>query len=201
VGREASGASATAVYRASVWRRRPGRGALARRGPLGYTGTMRAFVGVGANLGDRWAFLALAARALRGAPGVAVVRGSRVWDSAPLGPPQPRYLNAALELETTLPPQALLAALRAVERVAGRRRDVRWGARTLDLDLLLLGELVVAEPGLVVPHRALAERRFALQPLAELAAERVVPGTGRTVAELLAAAPEWELREVGGYPG
>jgi 2-amino-4-hydroxy-6-hydroxymethyldihydropteridine diphosphokinase len=161
---------------------------------------MRAFVGVGANLGDRWAWLALAARSLRVTPGVAVVRGSRVWDSAPLGPPQPRYLNAVLELETRLPPRALLAALQAVERLARRRRDVRWGARTLDLDLLLLGDLVIAERGLRVPHRELAARRFALQPLAGLCPERVVPGTGRTVAELLAGAPAWELREVGAYP-
>ncbi len=161
---------------------------------------MRAYVGVGTNLGSRWAWLALAARALRATPGIALVRGSRVWDSAPLGPPQPRYLNAVLELETGLPPRALLAALKAVERLAGRRRDVRWGARTLDLDLLLLGDRLVAEPGLTVPHRELGARRFALQPLAELCGERVVPGTGRTVAALLAAAPEWELREVGGYP-
>jgi len=161
---------------------------------------MRAFVGVGANLGDRWAFLALAARALRATSGVAVVRGSRVWDSAPLGPPQPRYLNAVLELETTLPPRALLAALQAVERRARRRRDVRWGARTLDLDLLLVGDALVAEPGLVLPHPALAARRFVLRPLAELGGERVVPGTGRTVAELLAEAPAWELKDVGAYP-
>jgi 2-amino-4-hydroxy-6-hydroxymethyldihydropteridine diphosphokinase len=161
---------------------------------------MRAFVGVGANLGDRWAWLALAARALRARPGVAVVRGSRVWDSAPLGPPQPNYLNAALELETTLPPRALLAALQAVEGLARRRRDVRWGPRTLDLDLLLAGDRAVAEPGLTLPHRELAGRRFALQPLAELCGERLVPGSGRSVAELLDAAPAWELREVGAYP-
>jgi 2-amino-4-hydroxy-6-hydroxymethyldihydropteridine diphosphokinase len=161
---------------------------------------MRTFVGVGANLGDRWAWLALAARALRATPGVAVVRGSRVWDSAPLGPPQPRYLNAVLELETTLPPRALLSALKAVERQARRRREVRWGARTLDLDLLLFGDAVVSERGLVVPHPELGARRFALQPLAELCPQARVPGTARTVSELLEAAPEWELRDVGAYP-
>jgi 2-amino-4-hydroxy-6-hydroxymethyldihydropteridine diphosphokinase len=161
---------------------------------------MRAFVGVGTNLGDRWAFLALAARALRATPGVAVVRGSRAWDSAPMGPPQPRYLNAVLELETTLPPRALLAALQAVERQARRRRDVRWGARTLDLDLLLLGDRMVAERGLTVPHRELGARRFALQPLSELCPQAQVAGTGRSVSELLAEAPAWELRDVGAYP-
>jgi len=86
-------------------------------------------------------------------------------------------------------------------RRRGWSREVRWGARTLDLDLLLLGELVMAGPGLTVPHPELAARRFALQPLAGLCGERLVPGTGRTVAELLLAAPAWELREVGAYPG
>lgn len=161
---------------------------------------MRAFVGVGANLGDRWAWLALAARALRATPGIALVSGSRVWDSAPLGPPQPRYLNAVLELETSLPPRALLAALQAVEARARRRRDLHWGARTLDLDLLLLGDRVVAERGLTVPHRELGARRFVLQPLAELCPRAVVAGTGRTVAELLLAAPAWELKDAGAYP-
>ncbi len=161
---------------------------------------MRAFVGVGSNLGDRWARLAQAARALRATPRVALLRASRVWDSEPVGPPQPRYLNAVLELETELPPRRLLEALREVERAAGRERRVRWGPRTLDLDLLLYGDLALAELGLTVPHAALASRRFALAPLAELCPGRVVPGSGATVAELLAAAPPLDLRPVGGYP-
>jgi len=161
---------------------------------------MRAFVGVGSNLGDRWARLALAARALRATPRLALVRASRVWDSAPVGPPQPRYLNAVLELETELPPRELLAALRQVERAAGRERRVRWGARTLDLDLLLYADLAVEAAGLTVPHPAIASRRFVLAPLAELCPGRVVPGTGATVAQLLAAAPPLDLRPVGGYP-
>jgi 2-amino-4-hydroxy-6-hydroxymethyldihydropteridine diphosphokinase len=162
---------------------------------------MRAFVGVGSNLGDRWARLALAARALRATPRVALVRASRVWDSAAVGPPQPRYLNAVLELETALPPRELLAALRAVERAAGRERRVRWGARTLDLDLLLYADLALEVAGLTVPHPAIASRRFVLAPLAELCPGHVVPGTGATVAQLLAAAPPLDLRAVGGYPG
>jgi 2-amino-4-hydroxy-6-hydroxymethyldihydropteridine diphosphokinase len=161
---------------------------------------MRAYVALGTNLGDRWAHLAFAARALRAAPGVAVVRGSRAWDTAPLGPPQPRYLNAVLELETTLPPRRLLALLQEVEGRAGRRRDVRWGARTLDLDLLLQGGLRLAQPGLEVPHAALAGRRFVLAPLAELCPGLVVPGTGCTVAALLRAAPPWDGAPVGWAP-
>ena len=161
---------------------------------------MRAFVGVGSNLGDRWARLALAARMLRGTPRVALLRASRVWDSAPLGPPQPRYLNAVLELETELPPRQLLAALRQVERAAGRQRRLRWGPRTLDLDLLLYGDRSLQAPGLTVPHPGIASRRFVLAPLAELCPDRVVPGAGATVAALLGAAPPLDLRPVGAYP-
>jgi 2-amino-4-hydroxy-6-hydroxymethyldihydropteridine diphosphokinase len=161
---------------------------------------MRAFVAVGSNLGDRWARLALAARELRAAPGVAVVRASRVWDTAPLGPPQPRYLNAVLELETTRTPRALLALLRSVEAAAGRRRDVHWGARTLDLDLLVAGDWIVREPGLTVPHPEIANRRFVLAPLAELRPELVVPGTGLAVGRMLEEAPPLDIVAVGGYP-
>jgi len=161
---------------------------------------MRAYVAVGSNLGDRWGRLAQAARALRAAPGVAVLRASRVWDSAPIGPPQPRYLNAVLELETTRTPGSLLALLREVERAAGRTRDVHWGARTLDLDLLLHGDLVVRQPGLTVPHPGMAERRFVLAPLAELRPELPVPGADASVGRLLEEAPELDLSPVGGYP-
>jgi 2-amino-4-hydroxy-6-hydroxymethyldihydropteridine diphosphokinase len=161
---------------------------------------MRAYVAVGSNLGDRWARLAQAARALRAAPGVAVVRASRVWDTAPVGPPQQRYLNAVLELETSRTPSSLLRLLQDVERAAGRVRRVRWGPRTLDLDLLLVGDRVVREPGLVIPHPGIPERRFVLAPLAELHAELVVPGTGSSVAGLLEEAPELDVAPVGAYP-
>jgi 2-amino-4-hydroxy-6-hydroxymethyldihydropteridine diphosphokinase len=162
---------------------------------------MRAYVGVGSNLGDRWANLALAARALRAEPRIALLRASRVWDTAPVGPPQPRYLNAVLELEVAAPAGVLLAGLRRIERAAGRRRDgPRWSARTLDLDLLLYGDAVIREPGLVVPHPGLGTRRFVLAPLAELCPERIVPETGRTVAELLAALPHDDAAPVGLYP-
>jgi 2-amino-4-hydroxy-6-hydroxymethyldihydropteridine diphosphokinase len=161
---------------------------------------MRAYVAVGSNLGDRWGRLAQAARALRTAPGVAVLRASRVWDAAPVGPPQPRYLNAVLEVETTRTPASLLALLREVEQAAGRTRDVHWGARTLDLDLLLYGDLAIREPGLTVPHPGMAGRRFVLAPLAELRPEFPVPGEDASVGRLLEEAPELDLSPVGGYP-
>ncbi len=162
---------------------------------------MRTYVGVGSNLGDRWANLALAARELREDPKVALLRASRVWDAAPLGPPQPRYLNAVLELEVELQPLALLAALQRIEQNAGRvRAGVRWSARTLDLDVLLYGDEVIRRPRLIVPHPGLVVRRFVLAPLAELCAERVVPGTGRTVAQLLALVQPEDLTPAGLYP-
>jgi 2-amino-4-hydroxy-6-hydroxymethyldihydropteridine diphosphokinase len=164
---------------------------------------MRAYVGVGSNLGDRWANLVRAARGLRAEPRLALVRASRVWDTPPLGPPQPRYLNAVLEVEAEVPASALLDALQRVELAAGRRRrrgGARWAARNLDLDLLLFGDQVIRRPGLVVPHPEMASRRFVLAPLAELCPERRVPGTGRTVAELLALAPADDGVPVGIYP-
>jgi len=162
---------------------------------------MRAYVGVGSNLGDRWAHLALAARALRAEPRVSLLRASRVYDTAPLGPPQPRYLNAVLEVEALGAAPALLAILRRIEREAGRTRSGRrWSARTLDLDLLLFGDEIIQLPALVVPHPGIVARRFVLAPLAELCPDRVVPGTGRTVAKLLALAPREDLFPVGLYP-
>jgi 2-amino-4-hydroxy-6-hydroxymethyldihydropteridine diphosphokinase len=162
---------------------------------------MRAYVGVGTNLGDRWAHLALAARELRGVLGVAFLRGSRVYDAAPMGPSQPRYLNAVVELETRHPPEELLDVLHAVEQAAFRERGLRWGPRTLDLDLLLYGDLVVRTPTLTVPHPGLISRRWVLAPLAELCPDRVVPGTGATVAELLENVPAYDMMPVGLYPG
>jgi 2-amino-4-hydroxy-6-hydroxymethyldihydropteridine diphosphokinase len=162
---------------------------------------MRAYVGVGTNLGDRWGHLALAARELRRAPGATLLRTSRVYDTEPLGPSQPRYLNAVLEVETTLEAAALLSVLLGVERTALRRRDVRWGARTLDLDLLLYEDLVLRTPTLTLPHPGLLSRRFVLVPLAELCPERIVPGTGASVAELLRCAPALDMSSAGLYPG
>jgi len=161
---------------------------------------VRAYVGVGANLGNRWGHLALARRELNGAPKVRVLRPSRVYDTEALDPRQPRYLNAALELETEIPPERLLDLLLDVERVAFRRREVRFSSRTLDLDLLLYEDLVCNTPRLSLPHPALPGRRFVLEPLAELCPERSVPGTGATVAELLRRAPPHPMYRVGLYP-
>jgi 2-amino-4-hydroxy-6-hydroxymethyldihydropteridine diphosphokinase len=140
----------------------------------------RAYVGVGANLGDRRATIEAAVAAL---PGVVAV--SELRETAPVGVvDQPAFLNGAVALETELSPRELLETLLEVERSLGRQRGERWGPRTIDLDLLLYGEETLDEPGLTVPHPRLHERRFALEPLAELDPGLVVPGRGR-VRELL----------------
>jgi len=165
----------------ALLRPRPGR---ARYRPL-----VRAYVGLGANLGDREATIRRAVELVGELDSVAVVGVSSLRETEPWGPvEQPRYLNGAVAVETDLPPRELLEALLDVERRLGRARDdeERWGPRTIDLDLLLYGDLVLDEPGLDVPHPRLHERKFALEPLAELAPDALVPGRG-TVAELLRA--------------
>jgi 2-amino-4-hydroxy-6-hydroxymethyldihydropteridine diphosphokinase len=149
---------------------------------------VRAFVGIGANLGDREATIRRAVELLDEIDGIEVVAMSALRETEPWGPvEQPAFVNGAVAVETALEPPELLAALLDVERLLGRvRTGARWGPRTIDLDLLLYGERVVVEPGLTVPHPRLYERRFALEPLAELAPDAYVPGHG-SVAELLAA--------------
>lgn len=153
-----------------------------------YRRGVRACVGLGANLGDRETTIRRAVELISAAPGVDVVGVSALRETEPWGPvEQPPYLNGALLLETDLGPRALLDLLLDVERRLGRVREgERWGPRTIDLDLLLYEELSVDEPGLTLPHPRLHERRFALEPLAELAPDAVVPGRG-SVSELLAA--------------
>jgi 2-amino-4-hydroxy-6-hydroxymethyldihydropteridine diphosphokinase len=147
---------------------------------------MRAYLGLGANLGDREATIARALELLAREDGVEVVAVSSLRDTDPVGiVDQPRFLNGAAAVETDLSPGELLNRLLAVERELGRTREgPRFGPRTIDLDLLVYGDEEVDEPGLTVPHPRLAERRFALEPLAELDPDLVVPGRGR-VSDLL----------------
>ena len=140
-----------------------------------------AYVGLGSNLGDRRAILASALDAL------GPRRVSRILETEPWGrADQPPFLNAVAEVETEVEPAPLLARLLEIEAVHGRVRTERWGPRTLDLDLLLYGGREISAPGLTVPHPRLAERRFVLEGLAELAPDLRIPGADRTVRELLA---------------
>jgi 2-amino-4-hydroxy-6-hydroxymethyldihydropteridine diphosphokinase len=147
---------------------------------------VRAYVGLGANLGDREAALRGALDLLRAAPGVEVAAVSAYRETDPVGyADQPRFLNAAAAVDTTLSAHDLLQLLLLIERHLGRTRaGPRFGPRTIDLDLLLHGDAVVDEPGLTVPHPRLHERRFALEPLVELDPALTIPGRG-SVAALL----------------
>jgi 2-amino-4-hydroxy-6-hydroxymethyldihydropteridine diphosphokinase len=144
-----------------------------------------AYVGLGANLGDREATIRRALDLLASRPEIEVGAVSSLRETEPVGlADQPRFLNGVARLETTLAPRELLDALLETERELGRERRVRWGPRTIDLDLLLFGDTVLDEPGLTLPHPRLHERRFALEPLAELAPGERIPSRGR-VEELL----------------
>lgn len=131
--------------------------------------TRRVFLGMGSNLGDRRRHLADAVESLAG-----VVNVSPVYETDPVGgPPQEPYLNVVVELETALSPRQLLGVAHRLESAAGRVRSERWGPRTLDVDILLVGDLDVDDPDLIVPHPRMWERRFVLAPLADLAPELV----------------------------
>ena len=143
-----------------------------------------AAVALGSNVGDRRAHLLAAVDAASRLPSTRVVAVSSFRETTPVGPvPQGDFLNAAMLLETGLSPVDLLDALHAIERSRGRRREseVRWGPRTLELDLLVHGQAVIDGPDLISPPPRLHERGFVLEPLEEIAPDLVVPGSGLTV--------------------
>lgn len=146
-----------------------------------------AYVGLGANVGNRRENLDRAVELLAAEPGVRVLAVSSVRETDPVGyEDQPRFLNAACALETELRPRELFERLLAIERSLGRERaGPRFGPRTIDLDLLLYGNETLDEPGLNVPHPRLAERLFVLEPLYELAPDLVLPD-GRAIRDLVA---------------
>jgi 2-amino-4-hydroxy-6-hydroxymethyldihydropteridine diphosphokinase len=147
----------------------------------------RVFVGLGSNLGDREGMLRRAVEAVSELPETEVSRVSTLRETEPVGIlDQPRFLNGVVEIETELSPRELLEGLLAIERSLGRVRSgvPPGGPRTIDLDLLLYGDVRIAEPGLEVPHPRLHERRFVLEPLAELDPALEVPGRGLVEALL-----------------
>lgn len=152
------------------------------------TGARRAFIGLGSNLGNPRAQVERAFDDLAAVESTRLAARSSLYRSAPWGvTDQPAFVNAVAEVDTRLAPRELLQALLAIERRHGRVRDgLRWGPRTLDLDLLACGDLRIEEPGLVLPHPQLPRRAFVLVPLAEIAPDFCVAGAGR-VRDLLAA--------------
>ncbi len=148
--------------------------------------TVRAFLGLGSNVGDSRALLATAVAGLEGTAGVRVVGLSRLYRTAPVDlEDQPDFLNLVVEMSTSLGPFELLDEAERLEREAGRERTVRWGPRTLDVDVLWYDGILIDEERLQVPHPRMEERRFVLEPLAELAPQLVLP-SGRSVLEALA---------------
>ena len=146
-----------------------------------------AFIGIGANLGEPVRQIAAAVEALKQLHETRFTALSSLYRTAPVGgPDQPDYLNAVARLETRLDAQALLSGLLAIERALGRMRSIPNAPRTLDLDLLLYGDLTIATPALTLPHPRMHERRFVLEPLIEIEPDCIIPQRG--------AAREWHLR-------
>lgn len=142
-----------------------------------------AYLGLGANLDDRLANLQRAVDLLGAEPGIRVMASSRVWETDPVGgPDQPDYLNAVVKIETELEPALLLEACLRVEQILGRVRDVRWGPRIIDIDVLLFGEVISDGPVPTLPHPRMLERAFVLLPLLELDPDPVLPD-GRRVLD------------------
>jgi 2-amino-4-hydroxy-6-hydroxymethyldihydropteridine diphosphokinase len=141
---------------------------------------MEAFLGLGSNLGDRLATLQRAIDLLAAEPGIRVIRTSRIWETDPVGgPEQPDFLNTVAEIDTVLEPLDLLQAVNRVEATLGRTREVRWGSRTIDVDILMIDHLTIDDPRLTVPHPRMHQRAFVVMPLLELVADPVLPNGTR----------------------
>lgn len=149
-----------------------------------------AYIALGSNLGDRAKHIDDALDQLKQTEGVRVLAVSKLLENPAVGGPEnaPAFLNAAAEVQTTLDAHALLHRLMEIEKSLGRRRRVKWEPRPIDLDLLLYGDQIIDSPDLIVPHPLMHQRRFVLQPLAEIAANHVHPILRVTIAELLVTA-------------
>ena len=161
---------------------------------------MKSFVcaiALGGNLGDPQSTLESALHVLSQTPEIALVRRSHLYLTKAVGPPQPDYINACAVLSTSLTPQALMATLLTIENQFGRVRREKWGARTLDLDLLLFDDVILNTPALQIPHPRMTERAFVLAPLAEIAPTWVEPVSGSTVADLVIAVDCSEVKKLG----
>lgn len=148
---------------------------------------MRAFIGLGSNLGDRRKNIETAVEKLKRSPKINLIKVSGLLESDPVGgPPQGKFLDGAAEIDTNLSPRELLSLLKRIEREAGRvAPSVKWGPREIDLDILLFGDLNIDEQNLKIPHPLLHLRRFMLEPLCEIAPEVIHPAVKKNLADIL----------------
>jgi 2-amino-4-hydroxy-6-hydroxymethyldihydropteridine diphosphokinase len=143
---------------------------------------VKAYLGIGSNLGDRLGNLQDAVDGLNAETGIRVMASSRVWETDPVGgPSQPDFLNVVVSVHAELEPLALLVACQRVEEALGRVRDVRWGPRTVDIDIELIDGLVLDDPALTVPHPRMIQRAFVMLPLLELDPNVTLPNGIRLV--------------------
>ncbi len=142
-------------------------------------------IALGSNLGDSYAILEAAIQTLAQASGITLQAQSSWYKTAPIGPPQPDYLNGCALLQVQLTPQELLEVVLRIEKQFGRVRRERWGPRTLDIDLLLFDDLIIETPNLQIPHPRMRERAFVLIPLAEIAPDWLDPVSGLAIAQLV----------------
>lgn len=157
---------------------------------------MRVFIGLGSNLEKPLAQIKTAVKDMRQLSNTALVACSSLYKSPPMGPQdQPDYINAVIELDTSLSPHQLLDELQKIEQLHGRVRKRHWGERTLDLDVLIYGDTILNDERLTVPHPGIAERSFVIYPLAELDLQLLVPGLD-TVEELAKKCPRDGLQQV-----
>lgn len=140
----------------------------------------RVYLGLGSNLGDRIEYLKKAIKLIAGKSAIEIVGISSVYETGPVGQiDQPSFLNCVMEIETGLPPKELLKVIDNIESGLKRERLVRWGPRTIDIDILLYGDRIVREPDLTIPHPYLCERAFVVVPLLELSSDVTIPGIGK----------------------
>lgn len=146
----------------------------------------RAYLALGSNIGDRIGYLRRALAALEEQPKIRLAAVSSVYETKPVGfTNQADFINIVIAIDTSLEPDVLLDVTQHIEQMLHRKRDIRWGPRTLDIDIILYGEAVVTETELTIPHPRMVERAFVLVPLMELAPHLVVPGTGKSVSQLM----------------